>query len=169
MITILGLICTIFLFKEYNKTNLLFSKKTKFIHFLTTIFIITFHFNSFRGISNLLYHPTQLYVSLTDDYPKILGIINVINYVLFLFASAILTILGAGLIQRMEIVRKVIVKNIVIMIPLSTIAAFMYGVKNDKAYSGLYLIGGCLLSILVYGSISYILNRKFMIEFFKEN
>jgi len=162
----LAIICAFLLLMEYRKTKKAFVK-AKIFHFITSLFIVVYHFGSFKDLALFIVKFNQEYIRLTEGYSGFLGKVNVVNYFLYLLVSIFLTILGAGLIHKMESVRKLILDFILVFIPINSLSIYMYGIKNDSDYMAIYLFGGIIMSILVYGSIIYLYKQKFMIDFFQ--
>ena len=164
---VLGIICSYFLFSDFSKSKS-GNYKAKIFHFISTLFIIIYHSNAINDLSRMFIHYHQMRSDLTKNLDEIDSLVNIINYSIYLFACIFLFLFGIGLINRSNDSRIYVVNLVLYFIPSTAINIYIISKKEGHTNAGMYFLLGLMGATIVYGSISLIYSRKYMIDFFNE-
>ena len=165
---ILFALCLYYIGKNYIKSKTRFNKASVW-HFVTSIAIIIYFSDSVSGFIELISNFDKEFRQLSDgligaDIP-----LNIANRIYYIIISLLVFFNGFGILNRDEKTRRIFVKLILFLIPAATITIYIESQKSGNPDIAIIILVGLVLSSLVYGSLSYLYNRRFMVDFFSQN
>lgn len=143
--------------------------KEKITWFIVTLFITVYYSSFALDCANLAFH----YRRVVDTFSLNLGSVEkkvfFLIYIVNILLSVILFFCGIGMVYRDKSAREIASKYIIYSIPIVTSSIYFHSKSKLEANYLEYSLIGLIVSFLIFGSIRFILNKPFMVNYFDKD
>lgn len=143
--------------------------KEKIAWFIVTLFMTVYYSSFFLDCANLAFHYRRVIDTLSENLGSVERKVFFLIYIANILLSIILFFCGIGMLYRDKSAREIASQFIIYSIPIVTLSIYFHSKSKLEANVLEYSLIGLIISFLIFGSIRFILNKPFMINYFSKN